>query len=57
MRKLRKYQLIKEYNNSPKLGTIIEECYSVPHQFVNQQSSKRECYFGPFNPIYWKEII
>lgn len=56
MKLLKRYKLIKEYPNSPKLGTIIEECYSVPGQFVNQQSPKRECYTGSFKPEYWQRL-
>ena len=56
MKSLKRYQLIKEYESSPKLGTIVEECYSVIGQFVNQQSPKRECFFAPFNPEYWLRL-
>ena len=56
MKILNRYILIKEYDGSPKLGTIIEECYSVPGQFVDQQSPKRECYREPFDSEYWRLI-
>lgn len=56
MKKLKRYQLKKEYDNSPKLNSIVEECYSVPGQFVDQQSSKRQCYFPPFDLQYWERL-
>jgi len=55
MKYLKRYQLISEYPNSPKLGTIIEECYSVPYQFVDNQCPKRKCYH-PTNNENWKRI-
>jgi len=49
---LQRYVLIKEYEGSPKLNSIIEECYSVPNQFVHQL----KCYFPPFNSEYWEKL-
>lgn len=55
---MRKFKLIKEYPGSPKLNTIIEECLLCKGQYVNQQSSQRECYKDVENsPEYWEEII
>jgi len=56
METLKRYKLIKEYTNSPKINTIIEECYSVRNQFVNNNSSKRECYFEPLSPQFWQRV-
>ena len=49
---LQEYILIKEYEGSPRLGSIIQECFSVPNQFVH----RTKCYFPPFNSEYWERL-
>ena len=53
---LRKYMLIVEYPNGPRRGTIVEECYDTPGQFVNINLPKQKCYNGPFSMRHWMQL-
>jgi hypothetical protein len=50
-KKFQQYILIKEYEGSPKLGSIIQEC-SARGQFVH----RLKCYYPPFNSEYWERL-